>query len=153
MSEVQKNLYDERYGYFYEYRSISRFEINNIVENQDYNVFKNIEEIFTEKNLDIIHQFTGLTNDIRTLDSIRKGEFEIDIFEYDGVKYKSKESEKLLDQLKKDHEETYKIIIELDKKIFKYFYSVASLLKKGFYLYFRGSSKKLILIERVKTAC
>ena len=130
MGDIQKNLYDERYGYFYEYRSISRFEINTIIENQDYNVFKNIEEIFTEKNLDIIHQFTGLTNDISTLDSICKGEFEIDIFEYDGVKYKSKESDRLLDKLKKDHEETYKIIVELDKKIFKYFYSVASLLKK-----------------------
>lgn len=130
MSEVQKNLYDERYGYFYEYRSISRFEINTIVENQDYDVFKNIEEIFTEQNQDIIYQFTGLTNDMRTLDSICRGEFEIDIYEYDGTKYKSKESEKLLEKLKKDHEETYKIIFELDKKIFRYFYSVAKSLNK-----------------------
>ena len=83
-----------------------------------------------EENLDLIYQFTGLTNDIQTIDSIAKGDFKIDLFEYDGTKYKSKESEKLCNQLKKIHEEMHKKIVDLDIKIFRYFYQLANSLNR-----------------------
>jgi Zn-dependent protease with chaperone function len=125
LEELSKNLYDDRYSYFYEYRNISRFDLKPLLDNEDENLFKNFEEIYTKENLNLIYQFTGLTSDIRILDSISKGEFLIDVFEYDGSKYKSKESKELYNKLVKIHEEMYKRITELDIKIFKFFYSLA----------------------------
>jgi hypothetical protein len=130
MSEVKRILYDDRYSYFYEYRSISQFDIKSAIENEDKNIFENFDQIYTEENLDLIYHFTGLTNDIQTIDSIAKGDFKIDLFEYDGKKYKSKESEKLCNQLKKIHEEMHKKIVDLDIKIFRYFYKVAKSLNR-----------------------
>ena len=130
MGEVQKILYDERYSYFYEYRSISRFDIKSAIKNEDKNIFEKFDQIYIEENLDLIYHFTGLTNDIQTIDSIAKGDFKIDLFEYNGTKYKSKESEKLCNQLKKIHEEMHKKIVDLDIKIFRYFYQVAKSLNR-----------------------
>jgi hypothetical protein len=126
LEELSKNLHDERYSYFYQYRNISRFELKSILGSNDESSFKNFEEIYTKENLNLIYQFTGLTSDIRIIESISKGEFIIDVFEYDGSKYKSKESKELCDKLIKIHEEMYKKITELDENIFRFFYSLAA---------------------------
>jgi hypothetical protein len=126
LEELSKNLQDERYSYFYQYRNISRFELKSILGSNDESSFKNFEEIYTKENLNLIYQFTGLTSDIRIIESISKGEFIIDVFEYDGSKYKSKESKELCDKLIKIHEEMYKKITELDENIFRFFYSLAA---------------------------
>lgn len=125
MEEIHKGQYDERYSYFYKYRTISNFDLKSLIDDQKIKDFNKFAEIYCEENLNLIYQFTGLTNDIRTLDSISKGEFEIDIFEYDGAKYKSKQSRELCERLKKDHEKIHNKIVELDKKVFRFFHSLA----------------------------
>ena len=128
-ADVQKNSYDERYSYFYEYRDISRFDLNELLKS-DENIVNDFEQLYSENNLKLIFEFTGLTSDIKTIDSISRGEFDIDIYEYDGVKYKSKQSDELGKSLVKVHEEMYKNIVELDKNIFRFFYSKAKILGK-----------------------
>lgn len=130
LREIQKNKYDERYSHFYQFRSISKFDIKSVLEDESNNIFKNFNELYSENNMKLIFEFTGLTDDIRTIESISRGEIEIDIYEYNGIKYKSKESTNLCEQLKKRHEEMYKKIVELDIKIFKFFYTQAKLLDK-----------------------
>jgi len=125
MDEINKHSYDKRYSYFYEYRNISRFDLRSVIEDNEIRVFQKFNEIYIDENLNLIYQFTGLTVDIRTIDSIAKGEFKIDIFEYDGKKYKANESAELCDKLKKVHEDMYQKITGLDKRIFKFFYSLA----------------------------
>ena len=125
VGEIDKHSYDPRYSYFYEYRNISRFDLKSVVEDNEISLFQNFDDMYTEQNLNLIYEFTGLTVDIRTLDSIAKGEFKVDVFEYDGKKYKANESVELCNKLTKDHEEMYQKIIDLDKKIFKFFYSIA----------------------------
>ena len=128
-ADVQKNSYDERYSYFYEYRDISRFDLNELLKS-DENIVNDFEQLYSENNLKLIFEFTGLTSDIKTIDSISRGEFDIDIYEYDGVKYKSKQSDELGKSLVKVHKEMYKNIVELDKNIFRFFYSKAKILGK-----------------------
>ena len=135
LGEIDKHSYDKRYSYFYEYRNISRFDLKAVLEDNEMSDFQKFEEIYTDEKLNLIYQFTGLTVDLRDIDNIAKGEFKIDIFEYDGKKYKAKESSELCDKLKKDHEKMYQKIIALDKRIFKFFYSIAES---------SGKEKKLI---------
>ena len=125
IDEINKHSYDQRYSYFYEYRNISRFDLKSVSEDREISDFQKFDEIYTDQNLNLIYLFTGLTVDIRTIDSIAKGEFKIDIFEYDGKKYKANESAELCDKLKKEHEDLYQEITSLDKKIFKFFHSLA----------------------------
>ncbi len=130
MEEVHKSQYDERYSYFYKYRTISHFDLKILIDDQEIKDFQNFDEIYCEENLNLIYQFTGLTDDIRTLETISKKEFEIDIFEYDGAKYKSKQSRELCESLKKDHEKIYNQVVKLDKKVFRFFHSIAKAINR-----------------------
>ena len=62
---------------------------------------------------------------LKTVESISKKEIPIDIFEYDGIKYRSDHCKELLDELIKQHEVLYKDVNELDINIFIFFYRLA----------------------------
>jgi len=62
--------------------------------------------------------------DLKTVESISKKEIPIESFEYDGIKYQSKQSKELLEKLIKQHEVMYKEVNELDTKIFIFFYKL-----------------------------
>ncbi|MCW8961761.1 MAG: M48 family metallopeptidase, partial [Ignavibacteriaceae bacterium] len=123
--EVHKYRFDKKYNHFYELRDISVFDIKQAIETSNQEEFKEFEEIFTDKNVDLVHQFSGLDRDLKTLESITKKEIAADSFDYDGVKYQSEESNELLEELKKRHEVLHKEINNLDIKIFKFYLNLA----------------------------
>ena len=133
--EANKYRFDIKYNHFYEFRDISVFDIKEAVENSGEVDFSNLNEIYTDENVDLVRQFSGLDRDLKTLESITKKEIAAESFEYDGVKYQSKESFKLLEELKKQHEDLHKKINKLDIKIFRFFLKLAE---------FAGSNENLI---------
>jgi hypothetical protein len=125
--EAGKHTFSRKYNHFYELRDISRFDLKQAIDRQEESSFNNFSEIYTGKNVDFIHQFSGMDMDLKTVESISKKEIPIDSFEYDGEKYSSKQSKELLDRLIKQHEVIYKEVRELDTKIFIFFYKLGKL--------------------------
>jgi len=123
--ESQKYTFDNRYNHFYEFRDISVFDIKQAIENSNDKEFKEFSEIYSDENVDLVRQFSGLDRDIKTLESISKKEIIAETFEYDGIRYQSEESDKLLEKLKKQHEASHKEINNLDIKIFRFFLNLA----------------------------
>jgi Zn-dependent protease with chaperone function len=85
--EVDKHSFNNKYNYFYDNRGISSFDIKLAIEKVDEDNFKDFSEVYSETNVNFIHQFSGLDYDIKTIESISKSEWKIESFEYDGVKY------------------------------------------------------------------
>jgi len=116
--------------------------------------FDDLNEVFSEANVNFIHQFSGLDYDLKTIESISRGEWKIESFEYDGTKYQTKESKRLLDKLLKQHEILYKEVNKLDIKIFKYFFKLAKLIERyeelvkhyDIYFYFVNEDKSNLQI-------
>ena len=125
--DAGKHTFSKKYNHFYELRDISRFDLKQAIDRQKESSFNNFSEIYTGKNVDFIHQFSGLDMDLKTVESISKKEIPIDSFEYDGEKYSSQQSKELLDRLIKQHEAIYKEANELDTKIFIFFYKQSKL--------------------------
>jgi len=125
--DAGKHTFSKKYNHFYELRDISRFDLKQAIDRQKESSFNNFSEIYTGKNVDFIHQFSGLDMDLKTVESISKKEIPIDSFEYDGEKYSSQQSKELLDRLIKQHEVIYKEVNELDTKIFIFFYKLSKL--------------------------
>lgn len=123
--DAGKHTFSRKYNHFYELRDISRFDLYQAIDRQDESNFNNFSEIYTGKNVDFIHQFSGMDLDLKTVESISKKEIPIDSFEYDGEKYSSKQSKELLDRIIKQHEVIYKEVKELDTKIFIFFYKLS----------------------------
>lgn len=128
--ESQKYNFDNRYNHFYEFRDISVFDVKLVIENSDGELFNEFKDIYTNENVDLVQQFSGLDRDIKTLEGISKNEIIAETFEYDGVKYKSEESDELLEELKRQHETLHKEINNLDIKIFRFFLDLSTLLGK-----------------------
>jgi Zn-dependent protease with chaperone function len=124
---AKKYSFSEKYNHFYEYRDISLFDITQTIENKSEDEFKNFNEIYTDANVDLVREFSGLDRDLKTIEAIVKKEFIVENFEYDGVRYKSGESSELFENLIKKHESLHKEINELDIKIFKFFLKLAEL--------------------------
>jgi len=101
--DSDKHTFSRKYNHFYEFRDISRFDVKLAVEQQIKNIFNDFTEIYTEKNVDFILQFSGLDMDLKTVESISKKEIPIDSFEYDGIKYQAEQSKELLKKLIKQH--------------------------------------------------
>jgi Zn-dependent protease with chaperone function len=125
--DLDKNSFNKKYSYFYDNRGISNFDVNIAIEKVDENNFNNFSEVYSEANVNFIYQFSGIDYDIKTIDSISKGEWKIESFEYDGIKYQTKESKQLLDKLLKQHESLYQKVNEIDIEIFKYFFRLSKL--------------------------
>jgi Zn-dependent protease with chaperone function len=125
--DLDKNSFNKKYSYFYDNRGISNFDVNIAIEKVDENNFNNFSEVYSEANVNFIYQFSGIDYDIKTIDSISKGEWKIESFEYDGIKYQIKESKQLLDKLLKQHEALYQKVNEIDIEIFKYFFRLSKL--------------------------
>jgi hypothetical protein len=123
--EFDKHSFNKKYNYFYDNRGISSFDIKLAIERVSEDNFNNFGEAYSEVNINFIYQFTGLDYDLKTIESISRGEWKIESFEYDGIKYQAKESKQLLDKLLKQHETLYKQVNQLDVKIFKYFFKLA----------------------------
>ncbi len=129
--EVDKHSFNKKYNYFYDDRGISSFDIKLAIEKMNENSFNDFHEVYSEANVNFIHQFSGLDYDLKTIESISKSEWKIESFEYDGVKYQIKQSQQLLDILLKQHEVLYKQVNELDIKIFKFFFKLAKLIGRN----------------------
>lgn len=125
--EANKYKFDKKYNHFYEFRDISVFDVKQAIENSNDKEFKEFVEIYTDENVDFVRQFSGLDRDLKTLESITKKEIAADSFEYDGVKYQSEESNELLEELKRRHEDLHKEINNLDIKIFRFFLNLTEL--------------------------
>ncbi len=123
--DSDKHTFDKKYNHFYEFRNISHFEVKQVIERQEENIFKDSAEIYTDENVDFISQFSGLDMDLKTVESISKKEIPINSFEYDGIKYNSEQSKELLDELVKQHEVMHKQVNELDMNIFIFFYRLS----------------------------
>ncbi|NWG29724.1 MAG: M48 family metalloprotease [Ignavibacteriaceae bacterium] len=128
--DLDKHSFDKKYNYFYDNRGISGFDIKLAIEKVNENNFNDFNEVYSEANVNFIQQFSGLDYDIKTIESISKSEWKIESFEYDGVKYKTKESHQLLDKLLKEHEIIYKKVNKLDIKIFKYFFKLSKMVER-----------------------
>jgi hypothetical protein len=125
--DSDKHTFSRKYNHFYEFRDISRFDMKQAIEQQLENNFNNFNEIYTDENVDFIRQYSGLDTDLKTVESISKKEIHIETFEYDGIKYTSKQSKELLEKLVKQHEANYKQVNMLDIKIFNFFYRIGKL--------------------------
>ena len=120
-TETDKYKFDKRYNSFYNTKNISVFDIEKVTETLDEPDFKDINEIYSAENLEMVLECSGLLYDIKLLESIDKKEIRTDSFEYDGKKYHANESKKLLNKLIELHKTLFERVAKLDINIYKFF--------------------------------
>ena len=119
--ETETFKFDKRYNSFYNTKDISVFDVEKVTETSDGSNLKDIAEIYSPENVEMILEGSGLLNDIKLLESIDRKEIRTDSFEYDSKKYHANESKKLLNKLTEMHKTLFERIAKLDIDIYKFF--------------------------------
>lgn len=118
----EKNTFNKVYNGYYDNKNPNYFEIND-VESSYTN--QNIEMFFNKEKIDLIYDFIALENDKNTLSNIENKVFSIKTFDYDGQKFKAKETALLIPIIQKEKENLKVEITKNDIGIYSYFHHLA----------------------------
>jgi hypothetical protein len=137
---------------YYDNRLITSFDAEAIVK-QPF-VLTTLDQVLTGDGYLLPKKIEILSQDVAILSSIIKKEIETRSFDFDGQKYDSKEAPAILAQLESELEQNQKELIELDQKLFRFFYAIAPLaqaenLKKCYQEYFTHRTKGDAYLDQV----
>ena len=110
---------------FFDLRHVSRFEIQDVIEKTNAGSTNDFGHIFSEDRVAIPGRIRAMEADIETVKAIRAKKSGVKTFDFDGVKYSTKEAQKALSQLETDLNKAKEKLVELDKEAFKFFYNTA----------------------------
>lgn len=118
--EFNDNSFDEFYNGYYDNYNPQVFdldtEINDTIE---------IDSFYKEENKERVIELMHLKNDILTIEGIQNKSIPVKSFDYNGIKYKRKQSKELLKKLNDESEKLSDQIKKYDIKIYAYFNSIA----------------------------
>lgn len=126
--DIDSSKLDSRYNGYYDSRHIEYFDVAQTVANisggQVY--FTQEADLFSEEVVQKIELLHITTHDLQTLHKISAGNIGVKFFEFDNVKFKSKEARQLSNNLEKEVEEMQNWLCNQDKQVFGYYYRLAS---------------------------
>lgn len=133
----EKYSFDKRYNDFYNFNDISEFNMERIIDRIHSNSSKvtitentTLEEIFNEKNTELLLKQQGLEHDCLILEAIINKQIKLKTFDFEGIKYPIKHAPLILEQLQEEAQANKKLIQQNEENAFIYFYKKAQANKK-----------------------
>lgn len=122
IQNYEKNTFNKVYNGYYDNKNPNYFEIKDV---ESSNTNQNVEMFFNKEKIDMIYDFIALENDKNTLLNIESKVFSIKTFDYDGQKFKAKETSLLIPKIEKEKENLKVEITNNDISIYSHFYYLA----------------------------
>lgn len=122
----QKYSLPKEYNSYYDNKQPLEFDVNILTE---FDVAETIDTLFKKENVDMVYDFIAYENDKNLLTDIANKTFKIKSFDYDGIKYKSKEASYVIQTIENNEANTKERILQNDINIYKFFMKLAD--KKG----------------------
>lgn len=119
--EVLSNSFDKVYNGYYDNKHPTPIELN---QSKPLESNINVAELFSDEKVDLAYTVLALQNDIETLKNISTGSLSIKTFDYDGMRYKRKDTDSLIEKLKIELEKLNELINKNDANIYAYFNKV-----------------------------
>jgi len=116
--EVLSNTFATIYNGYYDSKNPTLIELSHSKSLED-NI--DIHKLFSDEKVDWVYTSIALQNDIEILRGISHNSLAIKTFDYDGVRYKRKDTNDLIEKLKIDLDKFNKQINKNDANIYEYF--------------------------------
>tara|TARA_R110000868_G_scaffold247614_5_gene504017 strand:- start:592 stop:2235 length:1644 start_codon:yes stop_codon:yes gene_type:complete len=121
-NEYVKNSFSKSFNGYYDNKTLVPFKIKDINNNEKLPA--TIDTLFSDKHVNLNYEVLALQNDIETIKQIKNKTLKIKTYDYDGKKYKVKESDSLIKQLQSQLDSMNESIKENDINIFRFFKKV-----------------------------
>ncbi len=116
--EFSDNSFSKIYNGYYDSKNPLPFETSSLNPTEE---IITITDLFSHHNVDLVYTAIALQNDIETLKQIVDKVIPIKTFDYDGQKYKQKDSKVLLHKLDSELGQINEQIKQNDIRIFQFF--------------------------------
>ncbi len=116
--EMLSNSFSKIYNGYYDSKNPINFDLNHDKPN---GVKITFDELFSDGKVDLVYSAVALQYDIQILTNISNRTILVKTFDYNGVRFKSKNSGKLIEELKPQLERLNELIKLNDYEIYKYF--------------------------------
>jgi len=116
-----KNTFSKVYNGYYDNKNPLFFDIDKI-EQSTKNI--ELEDLFSESKIDDVYTAISLQSDIESIKQISNNIYDVNTFDYDGIKYSKKDCKDLITKLEKELELLNEEIKTTDIEIFKFFRSI-----------------------------
>ena len=116
--EFSKNSFSKIYNSYYDNKNPIHFDIKTAKSIEE---LAKIDEIFSDDMVDLVYTAIALQNDVETIKQIAEKAIPIKTFDYDGKKYKQKDSKELIRNLDKELKLINDQIKQNDIRIFNFF--------------------------------
>ena len=118
VANLEKNKFSKIYNGYYDHRNPEKFTLSDI----HLNGFEvQLEELYSEATLDLLHKENALKSDLETLKLVADKTYDIKTFDYDGKKYRRIEANELATQLNNKLDKLSGTLLENDKNIYVFF--------------------------------
>lgn len=120
--EYAKNSFPDIYNGYYDNKNPDKFKVE---EAKNTTASTNASsELFSDEKVSMIYSAIALASDIETLRNIENGALLVKTFDYDGSKYKARQSSSLIEELTLQLYQTNAQIKQHDAAIFNHFWQV-----------------------------
>ena len=113
-----KNTFSKIFNNYYDNNNPVPFDLETLNRTSELMTF---EDLFSDQKVELTNKRKALENDQNLLQNICDKLVDINSFDYDGKKYKKKDSQILLTELKVENDAINKQIEANDQAIFRYF--------------------------------
>jgi len=116
--EALSNSFSKIYNGYYDQKNPIDFDMNVIMLSDEEIP---LNKLFSDEKVDLVYSAIAMQNDIQTLNNISNNTLRIKTFDYDGVRFKRKNAEKLVERLKPELDRINELIKRNDNEIYEYF--------------------------------
>ena len=117
-NETLTNSFSKIYNGYYDSKNPINFDLTLNEPNNEAITFN---ELFSDKNVDLVYTAIALQKDIQTLNNISNKSIAIKTFDYNGTRFKRNDSGKLIEKLKPELDKLNEQIKTNDYEIYRYF--------------------------------
>ena len=112
------NTFSKIYNGYYDHKNPLLFEIAEACTVKGDSTLK---ELFSDQVIDLVYTAIALQNDIETLNQIVRKEVNVKTFDYDGVRYRGRDTRELLPRLDAELKQLNEQIRQNDMEVFAFF--------------------------------
>ncbi len=113
-----ENTFPKMYKGYYDNKNPLMFDLQSVQDNSEV---IDINELFSDNALDNVYTAISLQSDIETINQISTKVLDVKTFDYDGVKYKKKDCNDLIQRLEAELKTINEEIKHNDVKIYQFF--------------------------------
>jgi hypothetical protein len=140
-ADYERESFNEAFKGYYNHHSPTNFSMENINSSTD-----TFENLFNDEIANVPRELATAQQDLMILENIKLGHYDINTFDYEGIKYNKSEVNNAINKIEDEIKKLQEKLTFHDQKVYNYFHALTT--QKNKTLEFESASKKYLNFDK-----